>query len=297
MAPHPSLATLAILATAVLSPALALDNGAAPTPPMGATTWLSVEFHVNASILQTLGDLMVSSGLARAGYTILWLDDGWPSCSTFNADGGCSVPAPRDAAGAIVPDPVKFPAGITGVSAYLHARGLRLGIYTAPHATTCGGFSGSLTHEAVDAASFAAWGVDAVKLDAGCQDDSSIHDGTLLASLARMRDGLNATGRDIVYYVDDGNPTTGPKVYNPHGRGWANTSRTRTHYARSWSEHVVNWGPGIANMYKLWFDREDSWASMMDNVHQQVNFAWFQVREQSCFHYWLESLWGVTLVE
>ncbi len=68
-------------------------------------------------------------------------------------------------------DPAKFPGpgGLADVAAYLHARGLQLGIYTAPHATTCGGYTGSLGHEAVDAAAFAAWGVDAVKLDAGCQ--------------------------------------------------------------------------------------------------------------------------------
>lgn len=78
---------------------------------------------------------------------------------------------------------------------YIHSVGLRVGIYTAPHAVTCGGYSGSLRHEAADAAAFAAWGVDAVKLDAGCQDDCSIHDGCILASLSAMRDALNATQR------------------------------------------------------------------------------------------------------
>ena len=46
--------------------------------------------------------------------------------------------------------------------------------------------------------------------------------------------------------------------------------------ARSWAENVVSWGPDVANMYKLWYDRSDSWSSLMDNVHQQANFAWFQ---------------------
>ena len=71
---------------------------------------------------------------------------------------------------------------------------------------------------------------DAVKLDAGCKNDCSIHDGCLLGSLRRMRDALNATGRPMLYYVDDGNPTTGPKVFNPNGRGWANNSETRSHF-------------------------------------------------------------------
>ena len=60
---------------------------------------------------------------------------------------------------------------------------------------------------------------DFIKLDMGCREDASIHDGTAIASLQRVRDGLNATGRPIVFYVDAGNPTAGPKVVNPHHRG------------------------------------------------------------------------------
>jgi len=108
------------------------------------------------------------------------------------------------------------------------------------------------------------------------EHDCGIHDGCLKNSLTRMRDGLNATGRTIVYYIDDGNPTSGPKVYNPYRRGWPDNSFTRTHVATSWSEHVDSWGPDIANMWKLWFDREDTWYSLLDNVHQQVGMQWFQ---------------------
>lgn len=38
----------------------------------------------------------------------------------------------------------------------------------------------------------------------GCRDDASIHDGTVKASLERVRDGLNNTGRPILYYIDAG---------------------------------------------------------------------------------------------
>ena len=77
-------------------------------------------------------------------------------------------------------------------------------------------------------------------------------------------------------YVDHGNPTSGPRVVNPYARSWPNTSLTRTHFARSWGEEGTAWGPGIANMVKIWFDREDSWESLLDNVHQQAGMAWFQ---------------------
>ena len=58
---------------------------------------------------------------------------------------------------------------------------------------------------------------DFIKLDMGCRSDTSIHDGTVKASLERVRDGLNATGRPILFYIDAGNPTSGPKVSEPGG--------------------------------------------------------------------------------
>lgn len=117
------------------------------------------------------------------------LDDGWTAVGPGGPNSG---PGPRDAAGRIVPDKAKFPNGMKEVADYIHGKGLKLGIYTAPHGMTCAGFTGSLHNEAVDAQTFADWGVDFVKYDAGCQDDASLHDGTLLASIERMRDGLNA---------------------------------------------------------------------------------------------------------
>jgi hypothetical protein len=117
---------------------------------------------------------------------------------------------------------------------------------------TCGGFTGSLGHEAVDAQAFADWGIDFVKMDAGCRNDCSLHDGCLISSLTRMRDGLNATGRTIVYYIDDGNPTSGPAIYNPFLRGVPVNPFTSSHTARTWPETVTSWGPSLCNMWKLW---------------------------------------------
>ena len=258
---------------------VALNNGVALTPPRGLTTWELLNFNVSDAKLRALGEALVSSGLLAAGYDILWLDDGYPSCASFSGAplaSSCATPAPRAADGTIVPDPLKFPAGLQATVSYLHTLGLRVGIYTAPHATTCGGYTGSLGHEAVDARTFAAWGLDAVKLDAGCRDDASLHDGSLLVSLGRFRDALNATGRPIVVYIDDGNPISGAKAVNPLGRGVPSTALTRTHFARSFGELCVSWCAGYANMCKLWFDRSDHWGSLMDNVHQQANLAWFQ---------------------
>ena len=257
----------------------ALDNGAAPVPPRGVTTWELFDFAVSDAKVRALADSMVATGLRDAGFDILWVDDGWPSCTAFSGAPGsssCRTPAPRDANGEIVPDAGKFPDGISGVAEYVHQRGLRFGIYSAPHAVTCGGFEGSLGHEAVDAATFARWGVDAVKMDAGCRDDCSLLDGCIVSTLEKVRDGLNQTGRTMLFYVDMGNPTAGPKVYNPLQRGWPNSSMAQTHFARTWPLFAANWYPSVANAVKIWFDRFDAWSSLMDNIHKQVNLVWFQ---------------------
>jgi hypothetical protein len=93
-----------------------------------------------------------------------------------------------------------------------------------------------LGHEKTDAAMYASWGIDFIKLDMGCRSDTSIHDGTSIACLERVRDGLNATGRPILFYIDAGNPTSGPRVYNPMHRGMPDDLFTRTHVANAFSE-------------------------------------------------------------
>ena len=260
-----------------------LDNGAAPTPPMGMSTWDAFGFNISSQKLMDWADQIVAFGLRDAGYVYLLLDDGWTTCNNYSDPGdplssGCTIPGDRDASGRITPDPVKFPHGHTEWTSHAHKLGLKTGIYSAPHGQTCGGFTGSLGHEGVDAQSFADWGIDFVKMDAGCRTDCSIHDGCLVASLTRMRDGLNATGRPIVYYIDDGNPTSGPAVYNPFLRGVPVDPFTASHVARTWPEMVTSWGPSLCNMWKLWYDRWDGWASLLDNAHQQVGMQWFQSR-------------------
>jgi alpha-galactosidase len=48
----------------------------------------------------------------------------------------------RDSYGIILADTVKFPHGIKHVADYVHSKGLKFGIYTAPGESSCGGFIG-----------------------------------------------------------------------------------------------------------------------------------------------------------
>ncbi len=70
----------------------------------------------------------------------------------------------RDAQGNIQWDPDRFPSGLPTLINWLHARGLKFGLYTSAGDTTCsqGGrphpIPGSFGHYEQDAATFAKWG-------------------------------------------------------------------------------------------------------------------------------------------
>ncbi len=148
------LAAPAVADARTASPALA--DGLAPTPPMGFNNWNSTHCGAdfNEAMVKGIADLFVAKGLKDAGYRYVNLDDCW------------ALPD-RDADGKLVPDPARFPGGIKAVADYVHAKGLKLGIYTSAGTKTCNdaGFPGALGHEYSDARQFADWGVDYLKYD------------------------------------------------------------------------------------------------------------------------------------
>ncbi|WP_329740859.1 glycoside hydrolase family 27 protein [Dyella sp. A6] len=177
-----SIAAFALLALLAGTPAHALDNGLARTPPMGWNSWNAFHCNVSAKLVEATADAMVASGMKAAGYTYVNIDDCW-------------LLKQRGPHGELVPDPAKFPQGIKAVADYVHSKGLKLGIYESAGATTCAGYPGSLGHEKQDARQFASWGVDYLKYD-NCGD----RDGeTYEQRYTAMRDALLATGRPIVY--------------------------------------------------------------------------------------------------
>jgi alpha-galactosidase len=216
---------VALLATAP-PPAAALDNGLARTPPMGWNDWNAFGCNVSEALVEQTADYLVSSGLASAGYQYVNIDDCWMAGS-------------RSSSGQLVPDPAKFPDGISGTAAYVHARGLKLGIYESAGTATCAGYPGSLGHENVDAQTFASWGVDYLKYD-NC-NNQGVADQTRYTA---MRDALAATGRPIVYSLCN----------------WGNAS-------------VWTWGAGTGNLWRTTGDINASFGSMLSNSHTNVGLA------------------------
>eukprot|EP00042_Codosiga_hollandica_P029947 m.169308 g.169308 ORF g.169308 m.169308 type:complete len:430 (-) comp53220_c0_seq4:169-1458(-) len=257
----------------LLASAAALDNGVARTPPMGWSTWNTFRYAVSSELIMSSADVVVSSGLLSAGYKYVLIDDGWPACAVYTADGGCAQPAPRDANNQIQVNTTKFPGGFQPLTEYVHSKGLLIGIYTAVSNTTCGGFTGSLNYEAIDAASFAEWGFDFVKFDT-CGYDCGVHDLCMQNSTARMRDGLNATGRPIVFYIDAGNPTSPQRIYNPFAVSVPPQQMIKV--ANTVEQLVWYWGPTTANMWKHWFDISDHWVSTLDNLQNMIKTEMYQ---------------------
>jgi hypothetical protein len=178
----------------------------AATPPMGWNSWNTFECNLTETLIQGVADAMVSSGMQAAGYQYVNVDDCW-------MDG-------RDSSGTLQWNATKFPSGIPALAAYVHGKGLKFGIYETPNTVTCvgiyGGIApavavGSLGHEAVDAQTFASWGVDFLKYDL-CNGERSSFD--------TMRDALRATGRPIVYSVNPGDGSGYPQ----NTPGWDPTS-------------------------------------------------------------------------
>jgi alpha-galactosidase len=121
-------------------------------PVMGYNTWYQFRTDITESEVVRQAQLLVSSGLATAGYNCVNLDDGW-------------MAAQRGANGELVGDVTKFPQGIAWLADQIHALGLRFGIYTAIGTRTCQSLPGSAGHYDQDAETFASWEVDFVKVD------------------------------------------------------------------------------------------------------------------------------------
>jgi alpha-galactosidase len=96
---------------------------------------------------------MVDLGFKDAGYEYVVLDDCWSEMK------GRDPVTSR-----LVPNTTKFPDGMSGTADKVHALGLKYGMYSSAGTMTCGRYPGSLGYEAIDAATFAEWGVDYLKV-------------------------------------------------------------------------------------------------------------------------------------
>ena len=154
----------------------------AATPPMGWNSWNKFACNVSEQLIRETADAIVSSGMKAAGYEYVNVDDCWQ--------------VNRNADGTIVADPKRFPSGMKALADYVHRKGLKFGLYTDAGRMTCQKRPGSFAHEVQDAQTYAAWGVDYVKID-WCYAEGLDPD----VQYAKFRDALAHSGRPIVFSI------------------------------------------------------------------------------------------------
>jgi len=187
------------IATLVVTGAAALPNGVAKTPPLGWSSWLTCEDGdecghdvCNEEEVKSSALAMQSNGMHALGWKYMVLDDCWAYSRNAST-------------GALTWDAARFPSGIPALIDWLHARDFAFGLYTSAGHETCssGGRNltvpGSLDYYTLDAATFAGWGVDYVKLD-WCGDvKKELWRGSKLHR--EFAAAMNATGRPMVLEV------------------------------------------------------------------------------------------------
>jgi alpha-galactosidase len=161
---------------------------------MGWSSWSFLRHDPTAASIEAQALALKTSGLASLGYRYVNLDDYWMACDGSGPE--------VDRYGRWIPDRAAFPSGIAGLARYVHALGLKLGLYVTPGipvnavrentriegtANTAGqiaepavteqnyncGHMDGINYAApgaqayIDswAAEFASWGIDYVKLD------------------------------------------------------------------------------------------------------------------------------------
>jgi len=184
---------------------------------MGWNSWNKFAEKVDDKTVREIADAMVSSGMKDAGYVYVNIDDTWEG--------------ERDAQGNIKANS-KFP-DMKALADYVHGKGLKIGIYSSPGPKTCAGFEGSYQHEAQDANTWAAWGIDYLKYD-WCSADKVHKPEQMQAVYQKMSDALKATGRPIVFSLCQ--------------YGW---------------QDVWKWGASVGgNLWRTTGDIQDNWRSM-----------------------------------
>ncbi len=209
---------IALAFCGLASQAFAHPDSLVLTPPLGWNSWNVFHENINEKQIQEIADAMVSSGLKDAGYIYLNLDDNW-------------MDTKRDAQGNLQNNPKTFPSGMKAIADYVHAKGLKFGLYGDRGKRTCHHYnsnwqseSGSNGHEVQDAKKLAEWGVDYWKYD-NCDSDPNTQEKDYTA----MSNALRNSGRDIVFSIC------------------------------MWE--YKDWMPKIANLWRTTFDIGPEWIS------------------------------------
>lgn len=198
-------------------------EGLALTPPMGWNSWNTFGVNINERLVMDMADAMVSSGMKSAGYTYLVLDDAW-------------LAKERDADGNLIVDPARFPHGIKYIANYVHAQGLKFGLYNCAGTKTCAGYPGTHGYEEKDARQYAAWEVDYLKYD-WCNTQGL----DAKEAYTAMSKAIKAAGRPMIFSLCEWGSNKPWEWAAPIGQMWRTTTDITNSF--SISKKQGNWEP------------------------------------------------------
>ncbi|XP_068624210.1 alpha-galactosidase A-like [Battus philenor] len=228
----------------------------ARVPPMGWMSWGyylcgdNCEEHpekcLDENLILSIADTFYTEGYQEAGYEYIIIDDCWSERK-------------RDKHGRLVADKKRFPHGMKYIADYIHAKGLKFGMYTNVGNVTCMFYPGSRNHFGIDAMTFAEWGVDYLKVD-GCYATESF----LNTAYIKLGHYLNKTERPIVYscswpyyieFIHNHQPDYDKvqstcnlwRNYHDVVTSWAALKNIIRHYKDGYSELSKYHGPGHWN--------------------------------------------------
>ncbi|KAI6002618.1 glycoside hydrolase family 27 protein, partial [Pisolithus orientalis] len=194
--------------------------------------------NISEDIVIQNANLMISLGLADAGYNYVNIDD-------------CYAAKQRNSDGDIVANQTKFPSGMKTLTDNIHALGLNAGIYSDAGWFTCQLYPGSYQNEARDAKLFQdEWGFDYLKYDNCAVPFDNITRENIMGRYARMANAIS-----------DLSQSTGKLPLILSLCEWG-------------SEQVWLWGKRYGQSWRTTGDISPFWESVASIINQNSFYSW-----------------------
>jgi len=238
------------------------DNGLSIRPAMGWSSWSFVRRNPSEAVIKAQADALKNSGLSTHGFVYVNLDDFWMKCDA----NGPMV----DGFGRWIVDPAKFPSGMSALADYVHADGLKFGLYVTPgiaqNAVTQNTPIEGTSFHAADIANtaaleknynchhmyfidyakpgaqefvnswanqFASWGVDYLKIDGVGASD--------IPDVQAWSDALRNSGRPINYALSNNLPIANATTWRQYANSWRTQGDIECYCPSSASYPLTSW--------------------------------------------------------
>ena len=217
------------------------------TPAMGWNSWNCFASGVTAEKVKAAADALVASGLSDHGWQYVNIDDYWENNEKKGQE-DVTLRGPARFPDGTIATNRRFP-DMKGLADYVHAKGLKIGLYSSPGPTTCGGCTGSWQHEEQDAKTYADWGFDFLKYDWCSYGSVAMGSGLRRAMYPYLVMGraLRMQNRDILFSL-----------------------------CQYGMENVSAWGFEVGgSSWRTTGDVFDSWKSISDSIERQKQLWYY----------------------